>query len=92
MEKNLVRVDALVKEANIISHKAPLKVALIGYGKMGKILELKAKEMGYEVGAIIPSKFDQKYESSLISAKNADIFIDFSHPDAVVENVKLRCP
>lgn len=73
MEKNLVR-----------GHK-PLKIALIGYGKMGKIIESKAAEQGCEVVSIIKSKSDLAMWESI---ESADICIDFSHPHAVLENVK----
>jgi len=50
----------------------PLKIALIGYGKMGKMVEKIALERGH----------------TLVSMDAADICIDFTHPDQVVENIR----
>ena len=63
-----------------------MKVALIGYGRIGKLIHKLAKDRGFEVVATIDSK------SSLAALKSsinqADICIDFSTPHAVLENVK----
>ena len=36
-----------------IKHKKNMKIALIGYGKMGKMIEQIAKDRGHEIVSII---------------------------------------
>ncbi|WP_131535618.1 4-hydroxy-tetrahydrodipicolinate reductase [Pedobacter nototheniae] len=60
-----------------------MKIALLGYGKMGQIIEKFALERGHEVVLKISSK-DTLTRQDL---KNADVAIDFSTPDAVLQNI-----
>lgn len=65
-----------------------MKIALIGYGKMGKMVEQAALAQGH----IIIAKIDPDCASKKISKKtlsNADICIDFTHPDCAINNLKL---
>jgi len=57
-------------------------LALLGYGKMGHILDQIAPEYGFTVSA----RRDINREESLAGA---DVAIEFSTPDAVLDNVKL---
>ena len=59
-----------------------MKIALFGYGKMGKIIEKIAEERGHKVVLKIQSG-KTKYD-----IKQADIAIDFSVPSAAVANIK----
>lgn len=67
-----------------------MKIALIGYGKMGKTIEKLATDKGHEI----------VYKSSLNSKegelKDAEVAIEFSTPNSVIENLKecfkLRIP
>ena len=59
-----------------------MKIALLGYGKMGKTIERIAKERGHE----IVLKIDIDHSSYDI--KTADVAIDFSQPDAAFDNLK----
>lgn len=61
-----------------------MKIALIGYGKMGKLIEQIASESGHQITAKIQSDF---FSASQI--QSADVCIDFSHPEAVLNNVKI---
>ena len=63
-----------------------MKIALLGYGKMGKAIEAIAKERGHQIGAIID--LNNANEINQISTSNIDIAIEFSHPDAAFENIK----
>lgn len=64
-----------------------MKIALIGYGKMGKMVEHQAAERGYEIVA----RFDiQKRPFSQIEA--ADVCIDFTQPSAVLETLEAIAP
>jgi 4-hydroxy-tetrahydrodipicolinate reductase len=58
-----------------------MKIALLGYGKMGKVIERIALERGHE----IVLKKDQ--DSSFDGLKNAVVAIDFSVPDSAVANI-----
>ena len=58
-----------------------MKIALLGYGKMGKVIERIALERGHEVVL----KKDQ--DTSFDGLKNADVAIDFSVPDSAVANI-----
>jgi 4-hydroxy-tetrahydrodipicolinate reductase len=63
-----------------------MKVAIIGYGKMGHIIESILKERGHDVALII----DIDNASDLCAEKCADIdvAIEFSAPDAAFANVR----
>jgi 4-hydroxy-tetrahydrodipicolinate reductase len=64
-----------------------MKIALIGYGKMGKLIEEIASNQGHEIVAII----DKKLPSSTITKenlKNPDVCIDFSDPKVIMDNIK----
>ena len=58
-----------------------MKIALLGYGKMGKVIERIALERGHE---IVLRKSGQDTFNGL---ENADVAIEFSIPDAAVENI-----
>lgn len=58
-----------------------MKIALLGYGKMGKVIERIALERGHE---IILKKTTQ---NSFDGLEDADVAIDFSIPDAAVANI-----
>ncbi len=57
-----------------------MKVALLGYGKMGKIIEQVALSRGHEI--VIKATKDTKYNLT-----DADVAIDFSVPSAAVNNI-----
>ncbi len=61
-----------------------MKIALIGYGKMGKIIERIAISRGHEIVSIYNSQkpFKENEECT------ADVAIEFTRPDTVVEHIK----
>ncbi len=59
-----------------------MKIALLGYGKMGKAIEKIAIEKGHE----IILKVDK--EATDFDITNADVAIDFSIPNAAFNNIK----
>ncbi len=67
-----------------------MNIALIGYGKMGKIIEQVAIQRGHTIIARIdPTAQDATAtEITKESIARADMCIDFSHPSAVLENLK----
>ena len=60
-----------------------MKIALLGYGRMGKVIESIAIERGHTIVARI-GKNDE------LDVNEADVAIDFSIPDAAVNNIS-RC-
>ncbi len=58
-----------------------MKIALLGYGKMGKVIEQIALERNHE---IVLRKGSQ---DSFEGLENADVAIDFSVPSVAVENI-----
>jgi 4-hydroxy-tetrahydrodipicolinate reductase len=61
-----------------------MKIALIGYGKMGKIIERLAIARGHEIVSIYNSQ--KPYAGNELST--ADVAIEFTRPDTVVEHIK----
>ncbi len=53
-----------------------MKIALLGYGKMGRLIESSAHSQGHTI--LTKDKVNE-----------ADIWIDFSHPDVALKNVRL---
>lgn len=60
-----------------------MKIALLGYGKMGKLVESLALAQGHEIVAII----DSKEKLSELKRVDFDIGIDFTSPETVKEHV-----
>ena len=60
-----------------------MKIALLGYGRMGKLIEKLAIEKGHTIS----SKINQ--DSSKEELLKADIAIEFSTPEAAVSNIKF---
>ena len=58
-----------------------MKIALLGYGKMGQVIEKIALERGHEIVV------RKSIEDSFDGLENATVAIDFSAPTAAVENI-----
>lgn len=58
-----------------------MKIALLGYGKMGKVIERIALERGHEI--VLKKDENNTFEG----LENADVAIDFSVPSAAVTNI-----
>ena len=65
-----------------------MKIAIIGYGKMGHEVEKAALARQHEIVVTIDNP--QEWEERLEKLKQADVAIDFSQPDQVVGNIN-RC-
>lgn len=59
-----------------------MKIALLGYGRMGQIIQRIALERGHEIVLIKDSK------TSFEGLQNAQVAIDFSLPSVAVENIQ----
>lgn len=62
-----------------------MKIALLGYGKMGQIIERFALERGHEV--VLKITADNLGELTSSNLSKADVAIDFSAPDAAISNI-----
>ncbi len=60
-----------------------MKIALLGYGKMGKTIEKLALQKGHSI------VFKSNCNSTSEDLSKADVAIEFSTPEAAVNNIKL---
>lgn len=65
-----------------------MKIALIGYGKMGKAIEAIAVNRGHQIVMKISAGNRQEFTKENI--QKADVAIEFTNPQSAIENV-LRC-
>jgi 4-hydroxy-tetrahydrodipicolinate reductase len=59
-----------------------MKLAIVGYGKMGKLIEQLAPEYGFTIHA----RLDDGYHPDLLNG--ADVAIEFSTPEAALGNIE----
>lgn len=64
-----------------------MKIVILGYGKMGQMIEKFALKRGHEIALIV----DSENRDGLIAENlvDADIAIDFSTPEAALGNISL---
>ena len=63
-----------------------MKIALIGYGKMGKTIERIALKRGHEVVSIIDENNPEDFDSD--NFKSADVAIEFTQPSSALNNYR----
>ena len=63
-----------------------MKIALIGYGKMGKEIEKIALQRGHEIVSVIDIDNRQDFDSEAF--KSADVAIEFTAPHAALDNYR----
>lgn len=63
-----------------------MKIALIGYGKMGKTIERIARERGHEIVSIIDVTNLDDFDSD--SFKSAEVAIEFTVPQVALSNYR----
>lgn len=61
------------------------KLALVGYGAMGRVIEKLAKDKGYTITDIFDTDNPLEAEANY----DFDVAIDFTYPDTVARNIKL---
>ena len=61
-----------------------MKIALHGYGKMGRTVEKMAKELGHEVVCVFDAGRDEPLSG-------AEVLIDFSHASALDHALSIAC-
>ena len=79
-----------------------MKIAIVGYGKMGHIIEKCAKNLGHEIATTIDtvsqdasakvSAGDYEAVARAVKSSGADGIIEFSHPTAVMGNINALLP
>jgi 4-hydroxy-tetrahydrodipicolinate reductase len=62
-----------------------MRIALLGYGKMGREIEAAAKEQGDEIVEV----FEIYRPVDVVSLANVDVCIDFSMPESAVDNILI---
>lgn len=62
-----------------------MKIAIIGYGKMGRVIEQQALLRGHEIVLKIASSNVQEFNAE--NLVKADVAIEFTNPHAAVDNV-----
>lgn len=62
-----------------------MNIALLGYGKMGQIIERFATERGHTI--VLKIGIENIEDFTIANLKKADVAIDFSTPDAAVSNI-----
>lgn len=65
-----------------------MKIALVGYGKMGKTIEQIARNRGHEIVSIIDVNNPEDFESEAF--KQADVAIEFTTPATAFDNY-MKC-
>jgi 4-hydroxy-tetrahydrodipicolinate reductase len=69
-----------------------IHVALVGFGKMGRIIAKHAPEFDVAISHVITSDTNVNGDAIRgLGDKNIDILIDFTAPDAVFSNIKAAC-
>ena len=63
-----------------------MKIALIGYGKMGQELQKQALDRGHEVVCVIDLDNQDDFESEAF--RSADVAIEFTNPASAFQNCK----
>lgn len=61
-----------------------MKIAIVGYGKMGHVVERIAKERGHQIVCCVDLGEEAKFES--VEFKSADVAIEFTQPTSAVDN------
>lgn len=62
-----------------------MKIAIIGYGKMGKMIEQLASDQGHEIVLKVGSQNQDQLQSDQL--QRADVAIEFSRPESAFNNI-----
>lgn len=63
-----------------------MNILLLGYGKMGQLIDQLATAKGHQVVGKI--NIDNRHELENLDASTVDVAIEFSQPEAAIENIK----
>lgn len=62
-----------------------MKIALLGYGKMGRAIEEIAVQRGHEI--VLKVNIDNLEDNTIENIKKADVAIEFTGPDTAFDNI-----
>ncbi|WP_127130051.1 4-hydroxy-tetrahydrodipicolinate reductase [Pseudoflavitalea rhizosphaerae] len=65
-----------------------MKIALIGYGKMGQAIEAIALQRGHEV--VLKVSIENLEDNTIDNIRKADVAIEFTGPESAFDNI-IRC-
>jgi len=65
-----------------------MKIALVGYGKMGHAIEAIALQRGHEI--VLRVSVDNLEDNSAENIRKADVAIEFTGPESAFDNI-IRC-
>ena len=66
-----------------------MKLGLVGYGKMGKMIEQVALQRGHTIASIVdPNVPGAHKDISAASLQDAEVVIDFTHPSTALDNIR----
>lgn len=63
-----------------------MKIAILGYGKMGKMIEDIALKKGHQI--IFKFDYENKEKITVENLKKADIAIEFTQPESAINNIQ----
>ncbi|HEY9116906.1 MAG TPA: 4-hydroxy-tetrahydrodipicolinate reductase [Roseivirga sp.] len=63
-----------------------MNILLLGYGKMGQLIDQLAIAKGHQIVGRI--NIDNRHELENLDAASVDVAIEFSQPEAAIENIK----
>lgn len=69
-----------------------MRILLIGYGTMNKIVARLAVEKGHEIAGVISSSTTDYPAFTNIDDAGADVAIDFSNPDRILPLIEKPSP
>lgn len=64
-----------------------MKIVLLGYGKMGQLIEKFAQKRGHEIVLVVDA--NNRTNIGVEDLEGADVAIDFSTPEAALSNISL---
>jgi 4-hydroxy-tetrahydrodipicolinate reductase len=67
-----------------------LRIALMGYGKMGKAVEAEALARGHQI--VLVADRNNAHEATLLRPDTCDCFIEFTRPEAAMANFRTLLP
>lgn len=62
-----------------------MRIAIVGYGRMGREVERLASRAGFSVVAVVRSRSDWEGRLDIV---NAEVAIEFTHPDSALPNIR----
>lgn len=65
-----------------------MKIAIVGYGRMGRAVEKAAIARGHEIVVVIDSEND--WEKCSVKLSQADVAVEFTTPETAADNIQ-RC-